>query len=87
MLFRSHWAFLGHEAAVLDEVKALILYFVQHKKPIVVLCIAPVLVAKALEDKKLNLQFSAGGDEKTEKELELLGVQIQKTNAQGLVID
>jgi enhancing lycopene biosynthesis protein 2 len=83
----SHWAFLGHQATVLDEVKALILYFLQYKKPIVALCIAPVVVAKALEDRKLNLQLTVGGDEKTEKELELLGVQIQKTNAQGLAID
>lgn len=83
----SHWAFLGHQAAVLDEVKELILYFLQHKKPIVALCIAPVVVAKALEDAKLYLQLTAGGDEKTEKELELLGVQIQKTDAQGLAID
>ena len=48
---------------------------------------APVVLAKALEEEKLNLQLTVGGSIKTEKELELLGVQIQATDAQGLVID
>ena len=83
----SHWAFLGHEGAVLDEVKNLILYFVQHKKPIVALCIAPVLIAKSLEGSNYIPTLTLGGSENAEQQMQKTGAKMGTHNADNLVID
>ena len=46
----SDWTFRGVDCRVLSSVKDLIVSCVKNKKPIVSLCISPVLIAKSLEE-------------------------------------
>ena len=46
----SNWAFEGANGEVLPEIKELISKFISQKKPIVTLCVSPVIIALALKN-------------------------------------
>lgn len=56
----SDWAFKGPDGDILPEVKLLIVNMINAGKPIVALCVSPVLVAKALEDSDFHAQLTLG---------------------------
>ncbi len=56
----NQWAITGPEAAIDPEVKALILAFIQAKKPIGAMCMGPTVVAKALEGSGLSAELTVG---------------------------
>ena len=56
----SDWAFKGDEFDVLEDVRSLILNCVKQKKPIVSLCISPVLIAKSLEGSSFCPKLTVG---------------------------
>ena len=56
----SDWAFNGVDGSVLALVKELILHCINNKKPIVALCISPVIIAKSLEGSKYLPELSLG---------------------------
>tara|TARA_B100000945_G_C20396041_1_gene604860 strand:- start:135 stop:815 length:681 start_codon:yes stop_codon:yes gene_type:complete len=56
----SDWAINNTNCQVNKEVKDLILHCIESKKPIVSLCISPVLIAKCLEGTKYQPSLSIG---------------------------
>ena len=46
----TKWAFSGPDGMILEEVKNLILKLNSEKKPIVALCVSPVVIAKAMQE-------------------------------------
>ena len=56
----SDWAFKGVDSLVLPAVKNLILHCFENKKPVVALCISPVVVVKSLEGSSLGPLVSVG---------------------------
>lgn len=71
----SDWAEKGALCTVLPEVKKAILDFYSQGKPIAAVCIAPVILARVLGDKKIELTLGA----KSETTLEVI-----KTGAQHI---
>ncbi|MGE9744840.1 isoprenoid biosynthesis glyoxalase ElbB [Bdellovibrio bacteriovorus] len=67
----SNWAEKGAQCEVNPDVKRVILEFHSASKPIGALCIAPVLVAKVLGDKKVTVTI--GDDAATAAEIEKTG--------------
>lgn len=59
----STWAFEGPSGFILPEVKLLLVNLVNVGKPIVALCVSPVVVAKALEGSGMTVQLSLGSTE------------------------
>ncbi|ALG67051.1 isoprenoid biosynthesis glyoxalase ElbB [Beggiatoa leptomitoformis] len=59
----SQWAFAGADGHVLPAVQQLIVEMVQAKKPIAALCIAPVVVAKALQGSGITTTLTVGTTE------------------------
>jgi enhancing lycopene biosynthesis protein 2 len=57
------WAFDGPEATVREDVKSFLQAFVSAGKPIAALCIAPVLLTKALEGTGRSLTLTLGTTE------------------------
>lgn len=53
----------GANCEVNEDVKKLVKEVVTHKKPLVAICIAPVLVAKALEGTGIKTSITIGNDE------------------------
>ena len=58
----SSWAFDGYNCKILKEVRDLILHCVSHQKPIVSLCISPVIIAKSLEGSDFKPVISLGSN-------------------------
>ena len=56
----TSWAFSGPASTILPEVKLLIVNLINIGKPISALCVSPVVVAKALEDSKINAHLTIG---------------------------
>jgi len=54
------WAFDGPEASIRDDVKSVILSLVESGTPIAALCVAPVVVAKALEGSGIHPVMTLG---------------------------
>ena len=56
----SSWAFDGPNCSVHEDVKRLIVHCVENKKPVVSLCISPVVVAKSLEGTVFSPEITIG---------------------------
>lgn len=90
----TSWAFEGPEGSILPEIKLLLVNLINIGKPIVALCVSPVVVAKALEDTDLNLSMTLGSNKAPSPYdidgfsdgLAATGVQpVMKTNSEVLV--
>lgn len=56
----TNWAFEGPEGSIRPAVKKLILDLLNAKKPLVALCVSPVVVAKALEGSGIHSNLTIG---------------------------
>lgn len=57
------WAFDGPEGEVLPQVKLLLVNMVNIGKPVVALCVSPVVVAKSFEDSEIKPFLTIGTDQ------------------------
>lgn len=57
------WAFNGPDGEILPEVKLLLVNMFNVGKPIVALCVSPVVLAKAFEDSDAKLNMTIGSDQ------------------------
>lgn len=58
----TKWAFDGANGEILPEVKLLLVNLFNIGKPIVALCVSPVVVAKALEDAGITVNLTIGSN-------------------------
>tara|TARA_B100000902_G_scaffold399868_1_gene473152 strand:- start:2624 stop:3313 length:690 start_codon:yes stop_codon:yes gene_type:complete len=78
----SNWAFEGPKGQVNQDVKDLILHCIEHKKPIVTLCISPTLIAKSLEGSSYKAQLTLGSTkEKSEYNIAEINQAISSTGS------
>lgn len=76
------WAFDGPQSSIVSSVKLLIVNMINVGKPIVSLCVSPIVLAKALEDSGLNAQLSMGNvDEKSEYDIAAFHAGIESVGA------
>lgn len=68
----TSWAFEGPNSEILPEVKLLLVNMVNVGKPIVALCVSPVVVAKAFEDSDVKTFMTIGSD-KAESDYDIKG--------------
>lgn len=57
------WAFAGPDGTILPEVKLLLVNLFNVGKPLVALCVSPVVLAKAFEDSGISLNLTLGSDQ------------------------
>ena len=68
----TSWAFEGPEGTILSEVKLLLVNMMNVGKPIVALCVSPIVVAKAFEDSGVRTSMTIGSD-KAESDHDIQG--------------
>lgn len=56
----TNWAFMGAEGTILPEVKLLLVNMLNVGKPIIALCVSPVVLAKAFQDSGIELKLTIG---------------------------
>jgi enhancing lycopene biosynthesis protein 2 len=59
----TNWAFKGPESTILPEVKLLLVNMYNVGKPIIALCVSPVVLAKAFEGLNMDLKLTLGSTE------------------------
>ena len=91
----SNWAINNVDCQVNEEVKELILHCVKKQKPIVSLCISPVIIAKSLEGTNYKPTLTLGNISdksdydiaKLSNELSTLGATIHDTSIKEISFD
>lgn len=89
------WAFNGPDGEILPEVKLLLVNLFNVGKPIVALCVSPVVLAKAFQDSGIQLNMTIGSDQdKSEYDingfsqgLEFCGATTEMKTSHEILID
>jgi hypothetical protein len=89
------WAFEGAEGTILPEVKLLLVNMTNVGKPIVALCVSPVVVAKAFEDAHHHPTLSIGSSDfpspynilEFSEGLQKTGAKVVEKNIQEILVD
>lgn len=78
----TSWAFDGPNGTIRDDVKLLLVNMINVGKPIVALCVSPVVLAKAFEGSSVNLNLTIGSSvENSPYEIPMFEVGLQTTGA------
>jgi enhancing lycopene biosynthesis protein 2 len=56
----TNWAFNGPDGSIRPDVKLLLVNMINVGKPIVALCVSPIVLAKAMEDSGIQLNLTIG---------------------------
>lgn len=91
----TSWAFNGPSGSILPEVKLLLVNLYNIGKPIVALCVSPVVLAKAFEGMDIDLNLSLGSNAEASpydinsfnKGLEQTGVRSQMKTVHEILVD
>lgn len=76
------WAFDGPNGTIRDDVKLLLVNMINVGKPIVALCVSPIVLAKALEGSSVKLNLTIGSSrENSPYEIPQFEVGLQATGA------
>jgi len=76
------WAFNGPNGTIRDDVKLLLVNMINVGKPIVALCVSPVVLAKAFEGSSVKLNLTIGSSaEDSPYEIPMFEVGLQATGA------
>ena len=89
------WAFDGPNGTILPEVKLLLVNLINVGKPIVALCVSPVVLAKAMEDSGIQLNLTIGSSKETspyeipafEGGLQATGATTEEKSVKEILVD
>ncbi|MGC6434039.1 MAG: isoprenoid biosynthesis glyoxalase ElbB [Crocinitomicaceae bacterium] len=80
----TDWAFKGNEGSILPEVKLLVVNMVNVGRPILALCVSPVVVAKSLEG-SINTKMTIGSkNESSPYDIGSFEIGLQNTGVETL---
>ena len=82
-----NYAIKGPDFTVLEDVESLTRYMIQKNKPIGAICIAPVMIAKILQNLDRKGKVTGGFNEQILTDIESMGMITEKVNATEIVID
>ena len=77
----------GPNFTVIKDVESLTRDMIRKNKPIGAICIAPVMIAKILQNMNRVGKLTGGFDEKISVDIEAMGVNIEKVDARNIVVD
>ena len=91
----TKWAFSGPEGEINSKVKLLIVNMVNVGKPIVALCVSPIVVAKALENSSIHAKMTIGSNQEKSpydinafsQGMESIGVNSEMKTLREILID
>ena len=78
---------VGIEFTVVPEVERIIIDLLKLGKPIGAICIAPVMIAKILQNMGKNGTITVGFNQQFKKDVEAMGVNTEQVGAGDIVVD
>ena len=81
------YAMKGTNCTVIPDVQKLTIEIIDLGKPIGAICIAPVMIAKILQNMGKNGTLTGGYNKQITKDIEAMGMNIKQVGAEGIVVD
>ncbi len=81
------YTLVGREFTVVPEVERIIIELLKLGKPIGAICIAPVMIAKILQNMGKNGTVTVGFNQQFKKDVETMGVNTEQVGAENIVVD
>lgn len=82
-----NYAIKGSDFTIIKSVELLTQHMIINNKPLGGICIAPIMIAKVLQNMGRGGRLTAGFDEKISSVIESMGVSIEKVDAKSIVVD
>ena len=82
-----NYAIKGFDFTIIKGVELLTQHMIINNKPLGAICIAPVMIAKVLQNMGRSGTLTGGFDNKISSDIESMGVSIQKVDAKSIVVD
>jgi enhancing lycopene biosynthesis protein 2 len=91
----TKWAFSGPEGEINSKVKLLVVNMVNVGKPIIALCVSPIVVAKALQNSSIHPKMTIGSDQEKSpydtnafsQGMESIGIRSEMKTIREILID
>ena len=81
------YSMTGSDCTVIKDVERLVMEIINDNKPIGAICIAPVMIAKVLQNMGRNGLVTAGYNQQISLDINAMGIEVQKVDAEDIVID
>ena len=81
------YAMTGSECTVISDVERLTREIIDAGKPLGAICIAPVMVAKVLQNMSREGKVTGGCDEQITSDIQAMGIETEQAGAGDIVVD
>ena len=81
------YSMTGSDCTVIKDVERLVMEIINDNKPIGAICIAPVMIAKVLQNMGRNGLVTAGYNQQISLDINAMGIEVQKVGPEDIVID
>ena len=81
------YAMTGPECTVINDVERLTREIIEAGKPLGAICIAPVMVAKVLQNMGRGGKVTGGCDEQIIADIQSMGIETEQADAGEIVVD
>ena len=81
------YAMTGSECTVISDVERLTREIIEAGKPLGAICIAPVMVAKVLQNMSRAGKVTGGCDEQITSDIQAMGIETEQAGAGDIVVD
>ena len=81
------YAMTGSECTVISDVERLTREIIEAGKPLGAICIAPVMVAKVLQNMSREGKVTGGCDEQITSDIQAMGIETEQAGAGDIVVD
>ena len=81
------YAMTGPDCTVINDVERLVREIIESGKPIGAICIAPVMVAKVLQNMERFGKLTGGYNESITKDIQSMGIDTEEVGAKDIVVD
>ena len=81
------YAMTGSECTVISDIERLVREIIEAGKPLGAICIAPVMVAKVLQNMGREGKVTGGRDEQITADIQAMGIETERAGAGDIVVD
>ena len=81
------YAMTGPDCTVINDVEKLVREIIESGKPLGAICIAPVMVAKVLQNMERSGKLTGGYNESITKDIQSMGIDTEEVGAKDIVVD
>ena len=81
------YSMTGSDCTVIKDVEKLVMEILNENKPIGAICIAPVMIAKVLQNMGRKGLVTGGYNQQISLDINAMGIEVQKVGPEDIVID